>query len=256
MLSGCQTHRLARRPVTQTPVDSSLYFEQVKIEDPFFYAIQEHYTQKISLEKVLIPEPATSEPDELEKFKEVDGYRVQVFAGVDSINALDILYQAESLAADSVYFIHEKGLYKIQVGDYQFYPVADSVKLSFRKSGYPGAWIVRRTILIPVKVGQNAALPTGGPLHEGEAGKKEGVAAEKEVSVTGRYYIQIMALLSEEKARLVAASLKRTTEYNSYYNKVGNLYKVFVGPFQTENEARDALRDVKSSGYPDAWLVY
>jgi hypothetical protein len=245
LFSGCQTHRLVKPRAGDAAVDSSLYFEQVKIEDPFYYAILEHKTQKITLEKVLIPEPVDSTKERIQRFKEIEGYRVQVFAGVDSINALDVSYQCKSLMSDSVYFFYEKGLYKIQVGDYQFYPRADSVKTIYRKNGYPGAWIVRRKILIPVK-----------KIEDRTFEEEETISDAQQLLVTGTYNIQILATLSEEKARLIVASIKRSGKYKSYYNKKDNMYKVYVGPFKNENEARSALQDMQSSGYPDAWLVY
>jgi hypothetical protein len=243
LFSGCQSRVLAKKTERQSAVDSSLYFEQVtKIEDPFFDAIAENETQSVTLKKTIIPEVPVAEK---KRWKEVEGFRVQVFAAVDSINALNTLYNCKPLASDSLYLIREKGLYKVQVGDYQFRPQADSVNTIFKNNGYKGAWVVRRAILIPLKIPDQSSIKE----DENRIDKEKG-------STSGKYNIQVMATLSEQKACLVTSNLRESQKYNAYYKESGEIFKVFIGPFQDEQEARSVLREVKKSGYPDAWLVY
>jgi hypothetical protein len=242
LFSGCQSRSLTRAD-KHAEVDSSLYFEQVKqIEDPFYSSVTEHENQTITLKKTVIPEEGVVSKKHL---KEVEGFRVQVFASVDSINALNTLYNCKALVSDSLYLIGEKGLYKVQVGDYQFRPQADSVNTILKNNGYSGAWVVRRIIFIPVSIA----------LDEPVKSSEEKIGDNK-LTASGKYNIQIIATLSEEKARLIINDIHTSKKYNAYYVKSGEIFKVFVGPFQNEAHARSVLQEVKKSGYPDAWLVY
>jgi cell division septation protein DedD len=76
------------------------------------------------------------------------------------------------------------------------------------------------------------------------------------VPATGKYKIQVFASNSEAKANLTILDVKEINNYNAFYEKSGNLYKVFVGYFKLEQEARKALEDLRKNGFPDAWLVY
>jgi hypothetical protein len=241
LLSACQS-RLVKRRDKQAEVDSSLYFEPVKkIEDPFFNTVAEHETQSITLTKTVIPPEDVAEK---EKWKEIEGFRVQIFAALDSIHALNTLYNCKPLVKDTLYLIYEKGLYKVQVGDYPFRPQADSANTFLKNNGYPGAWVVRRNIFIPVVNSSDIAV------------KHDEKIEEKKLTATGKYRIQLIVTSLEEKARLIAAEMRHSKNYNTTYIKVGEVFKVFIGPFQDETEARAVLQEVKKSGYPDAWLIY
>lgn len=243
-LSSCQP-RASIRHQPKAEVDSSLYFQQVDIDDPFLDTIFQNPTQSISLSKEIYPPPPPkAEPP---KFKGVEGFRVQIFAGLDSINALSAQYLAKNMVTDSIYIFNEKGLFKIQVGDYQFRPQADAAKTKFRQNGFPGAWVVQRSILIPIDL---SSFEDDKNISENDI--------EKQVSqeTAGKYRVQIAATISEEKARLLAADLRNTVQYNVFYEKSGNLFKIFAGSFQYEEQARKALKDIREAGFQDAWLVY
>ena len=47
-------------------------------------------------------------------------------------------------------------------------------------------------------------------------------------------------------------------QYNgkAFYESSGNIFKVFVGYFNKEDDARAALESIREGNYPDAWLVY
>ena len=237
LLIACQPKSLTR-PDVHTKIDSTLYFEPVAISDPFIDTLTSHSSQHLILKKKILPPliPAEKSP----KFKEVEGYRVQIFAGLDSINGLSVLAQANELAKDSVYFFKEKGLYKIQVGDYQFRPQADSTKNFYSLNGFSGSWIVRRSIIIPVYDEQNDLKLTD---------------QNKESAEAGRFKIQVVATSSEEKAKLIVQNLKTET-YPAFYEKTGNLFKVYIGFYNIEQEARQVLEKIRLSGFSDAWLVY
>ena len=65
-----------------------------------------------------------------------------------------------------------------------------------------------------------------------------------------------MATGSEDRARTKVAEIEGATAYSAFYEKSGNLFKVFIGYFGQESVARDALAEIRKIGYPDAWLVY
>ena len=75
-------------------------------------------------------------------------------------------------------------------------------------------------------------------------------------SETGKYKIQLVVTGSLERAEEIINSLQPNTESRVFYEQSGNLYKVFVGLFEEENQAREELEKMRQLGYPDAWLVY
>jgi cell division septation protein DedD len=198
----------------------------------------------MSLKKDVYP-PPVQKP----KFKEIEGFRVQIFAGADTINALSTRSQAATMVTDSVYLLEDQGLLKVQVGDYPYRYQVDKIRDQFRREGFPGAWVILRTILIPYE-----AASTDDTITVADTV----IAAqpmEKSV-VEGNFKIQIIATGSEERAKEIVENLKQTMNYQAFYEKSGNLYKVFVGYFKEENTARDALDKIRAGGFPDAWLVY
>jgi len=243
ILISCRPSSRFIKPESETPIDSTLYFEQVDISDPFLDSLNQIQDKKITLSKTYVP-PAQPEP-EISQFKEVEGFRVQIFAGLDSINALAIKYQAKDLTSDSIHFFQEKGLYKIQVGDYQFRSEADNLKTTFRQNGFPGAWVVQRSIIIPVEPDQNADIEEQDEIFQRDTTQEK-----------GKYKIQVLATNSEVKAQMTVLDLKENNKYQAFFEKSGNLYKVFVGYFEIEEKAREALEEIRKIGFPDAWLVY
>jgi len=243
ILSACKSTRALRQEESEVSVDSSLYFQPVAVSDPFLDSLKQMPDEQVTLKKEVYPPPQPQPVGPF--FKEVEGYRVQIFAGIDSINSLSALYQAKDLGADSVYLFREKGLYKVQVGDYQFRPQADKSKTHFRQNGFPGAWVVQRSILIPVDSTQTMRVT-------GDMDTTRQITTGK----TGKYKIQVFVTSSEERAQLTIMDVKDIGNYNAFYEGSGDLFKVFVGPFEGEQEARRALEDVRRNGFPDAWLVY
>lgn len=238
LLIACQP-RTVIKDDTVVKIDSTLYFEPVEINDPFIDTLVAHTSQHLTLKKKILPPPVSTPKSP--KFKEVEGFRIQIFAGLDSINALSIFAQAKELAKDSVHFFSEKGLFKVQAGDYQFRFLADSAKNVYSVNGFSGAWVVRRSIIIPV-LDEQENLITTDPQQE--------IPAQE-----GRFKIQVVATSSEENAILTVQNLKTDT-YNAFYEKSGNLFKVYVGFYNIEQRARQVLEQIRQSGYSDAWLVY
>jgi hypothetical protein len=243
ILISCRPSSRAIKSEPETLIDSTFYFKQVDVSDPFLDSLFHNRDTTIILSKTYFP---TIQPEtEISRFKEIQGFRVQVFAGLDSINALQIMPQARGLVTDSIHFFQEKGLFKIQVGDYQFRPQADKVKMIFRQNGFPGAWVVQRSIMILKETSDSTAIS-----QPGEALQRDTVQTK------GRYKIQILATNSEAKAQLTVLDLKENNNFPAFFEKSGNLYKVFVGYFQLEENARKALEKIRNIGFADAWLVY
>jgi hypothetical protein len=103
ILFSCKSTRELRQQEKEAAIDSTLYFEQVAVSDPFIDSLKQIPDERIALKKDIYP-PLPSEPKG-PFFKQVEGYRVQIFAGVDSLNALLLAAQAKDLVADSVYLL-------------------------------------------------------------------------------------------------------------------------------------------------------
>lgn len=242
-LTACQPKMAIKDDETAT-VDSAFYYVQKDIDDPFLDTLSQAPDRSISLKKDVYP-PPVQKP----KFKEIEGFRVQIFAGADTLNALSTRSQAATMVTDSVYLLDDQGLIKVQVGDYPYRYQADKMRDQFRREGFPGAWVILRTILIPYE-----AASTDDTITVADT-VMAAQPVEKSV-VEGNFKIQIIATGSEERAQEIVDNLKQTMNYQAFYEKSGNLYKVFVGYFKEENTARDALDKIRTEGYPDAWLVY
>ena len=241
-LAACQPKTVKTDETTM--VDSSFYYIQEDINDPFLDTVFQAPDKPIDLKKEIYPLPPQKP-----RFKEIEGFRVQIFAGIDSLNAISSRAQAVEITTDSIYLFSEKGLLKIQVGDYPYRYQADSQKEKFRRNGFPGAWVILRPILIPIdsasvdSISQTLVNPSP-------------IVGSAESATSGKYKIQIIATSSEERASEIVANIQQTLNFNAFFEKGGNLFKVFVGYFNEEDVARKALVKVRENGFPDAWLVY
>ena len=236
IISSCQ-RALVKKQQSTADVDSTLFFEQSEIHDPFLDQLAANPSQSFLLKKTIIP-PPKPEPEK-SKFKSVEGYRVQIFAGVDSLNALSTMSTAGGIVSDTIYIFREKGLFKLQVGDYLYYPQADSIKRRLRQTSFAGAWIVKTGILIPnVETVQDSSID------------------ENRIAEQGKYKIQVIAITDADKAQSLVDELKVQYNNKSFFEQNGNIYKVFVGYFNQEEEARRVLELIRKGNYPDAWLVY
>lgn len=237
LISSCQ-HALIKKEVKSAEVDSSLYFKQVEISDPFLEKLAANQNQTFTLNKKIIP-PPPPEP-EIPKYKTIEGFRVQIYAGIDAENALANLSIAKSTVKDTIYQFEEKGLIKLQVGNYPFYPQADSIKRIFRQTHFPGAWIVKTNIFIP----------------NTEAKADSFVISQENFTTSGKFKIQILATGDETKSQAIVKELKSRFNGRAFYESSENIFKVYVGYFENEDEARSVLKAIREGQYPDAWLVY
>jgi len=242
LLAACQP-QTAVKSGDNSQADSSFYYVQEDIDDSFIDTVFQNPDQTVTLQKELYPPPAVKTG-----YKQVEGYRVQIFAGLDAINADAAYTDAGRLVSDSVYKFEEKGLIKVQIGDFQFRPQADNTRDLLRTKGYTRAWVVQRMINIPIDTSETQMETVD------TVGQAPGTV--QQTNAVGKYRIQIMALGSEDRARTAAGEIKSQFGYDAFYEKSGSLYKVFVGYFNDEITARQVLGDLRAKGYPDAWLVY
>jgi hypothetical protein len=233
----CQPSSLVKKEQKSAGIDSTLYFRQVDVGDPFLDTIFQGPDTQVVLRKTVLP-PEQAAPKAI---RQVEGFRVQIFAGIDSLNALATRDQSELVLTDTVYLFKEKGLFKLQTGDYLYRPQADSVKAYLSGNGYPGAWIVKRMI----NLYDQPKFPESMPAVTAEAQPGE-----------GKYKIQVAATSTQEGAEEIVEQLKQELSYPVYYQYSGLLYKVYIGNFKKESTARNVLIEVREAGYPDAWLVY
>jgi hypothetical protein len=225
-IMACQPRPMTR-VTTQAPVDSALFFEHQDVSDEFIARTDGSMDKPILLKIDRYPLPETEPPPP--QFKEAEGFRVQAFAGLDSANVSEIANSLQKIIlSDSVYFFHENGLFKIQVGDFLYRPQAEAMRTRLQDNGHTGAWVIKRQILIPVIADSTA----------------------------GNYKIQIGATSSRENAENLIEKARPLTSSELFFEKVGDLYKVFIGYFTSEAEARDVLGKIRQAGFPDAWLVY
>ena len=237
---SCQPRTAVKTESVSAP-DSVFYFEQADLSDPFLDTIFQKPDQTMALNKRLYPPAST--PAIPPRFKEIEGFRVQVFAATDSVNARSTRNELMSMVEDSVHFFPEKGLYKIQVGDYQWRYQADAMKTQMRQNGYPGAWVIQRMIIIPAATADTTITP----IEQ---------MTQSEPQDSGKYKIQVIVTGSRTRADEIMQQMRTQIESPVFSEQSGNLYKVFVGPFTDEAEARAQLARVRSLGYSDAWLVY
>ncbi len=243
LLQNCQPNGLLRKSSAEAKADSVLFYKQADVHDPFLDSLQTHPGDSATLKTVLLPPPPPAAPP----YKEVDGFRVQIFAGMDSLRALSQRTAARALTADSVYLTKDRGLFKIQVGDYLYRMSADSANRYFHVKGYKGAWVVKRKIRIPTHNKADTANTAGSQLNSMIANPR---------TTTGKITIQVLATGDEARALQVVSQLQKTFSAPSYYKRSGGLYKIFVGKYKTREEAEAALKRVRQKGFPDAWLVY
>lgn len=243
LLYYCSPKSVFVKPAAEAKLDSVLYYEQADLADPLLDEIRESPGDEALLSTRLTPPPPGP------SFREIEGFRVQVFAGIDSLGATTIKYQVARDAEDPAYLIYENGLYKIQVGNYPYRMDADQMKLRLNQKGYDGAWVVKRLILIAEQDSLPAAeQPVEQPVTQ-ETGPPAG-------TTEGAFRIQVLATGDPNRAQELAAILQNQFNFRSFYESSGMLHKVFIGNFQTRGEAETMLRRVRENGYPDAWLVY
>jgi len=241
LLVGCHPSALIKKEKPQAArPDSVLFYRQKDISDPFLDAVIGAGSDTLVLHTRLIPPPPPPK-----KFRQIEGLRVQVFAGLDSLNAAGIRYQLANRQEDSVYFFKDKGLFKIQVGDYLYRTDADKKKQILRNNGFSGAWVVQTLINVPLDTVQVDSSITVGSKNIETKGENFGKV----------FRIQVMATGDKKRAETLAKELRQRFDFPAVARKINDLYKVYLGNFTAREEADKALKQVRAGGYPDAWIV-
>jgi len=88
--------------------DSFLYYQPVAIADPFLDSLKLDLGKEQSVKVRLIPPLPPPAPTT----KQVQGFRVQTFAGLDSLNALVSVEKLKITITDSIYFFKESNLFR------------------------------------------------------------------------------------------------------------------------------------------------
>ena len=233
---ACQPSSLIKKEEVKAAPDSVLFYQQKDIADPFIDAVIAAKEDTLILHTLLIPPPPPPE-----KYRQIEGLRVQVFAGLDSLNAKNIRHQLANAQSDSVYLFKEKGLFKIQVGDYPYRMEADRKKQELKTAGFKGAWVVQTLINVPLD-SMNIESDNKS-IREEKRPRNEG------------FKIQVLATGDKMRAEEVVQTLKQQFNYAAFSQKVKDLYKVYLGYFSDRQEAEKVLQDVRINGYPDAWIV-
>ena len=213
-------------------VDSFLYYQPVTLSDPFLDSLKVQNDTRQNLKVRIVPPTAPASPG----LKQVEGFRVQTFAGIDSLNALVMVNNLKAVLDDSIYFFKEKDLFKIQLGDYLYRNDADMKVLDLRKDGFAGAWVVQRLINVPVKT--------------------DSLTDNQKLETDYLFKIQILVTSDLEKAKSMVSQLQNQFNMESTYTQTDNVYKIFLGKFITREEAQKALDSIREKGYKDAWLVH
>jgi cell division septation protein DedD len=235
-------------------IDSVFFYKQRDVENPLIDAVLDTAeTSSVVLKKQLVPE---AEP--LPDYKLIQGYRVQIFAGLDSINALFTKNKAEQQVSEPVYIVRSGEMVKVQVGDFPYQAPAYKLRDNLAKNGFKGAWVVQREIRVPLssETEGNPVVPNADGASEADAAVNNRDTAAENNHPVGKFTIQVAAVSDETRAQQLVYELQDKFQMDARYKSAGKIYKVYLGNFPDRASADSALQKVRAQGYPDAWLVY
>jgi len=72
---------------------------------------------------------------------------------------------------------------------------------------------------------------------------------------TEGYRIQVYSGRESATARRIFAQIRSITGLEAYLNYEAPQYKVRVGDFTSRDEANQLLQEIRSQGFPEAWIV-
>ncbi len=132
-------------------------FDPLSLEDDDL-VIERHTPAVSQSSSALHKTPVVSEktgkalPDSLIDYEEVNGYRLQIFAG-RSVEAATLAKTKamEDFApyGQKVYFIFEAPFYKIRIGDFRDRTQAEKARDLAKQMGYKEAFVVRSKVKVP-----------------------------------------------------------------------------------------------------------
>ncbi len=232
MIWGCSS-QVAFTTKKPANVDSVLFYQSNDLPDPFIDNILSQPGDSATLSSILVPPP----PAPSDSLRQIDGFRVQAFAGLDSMRAVSLKSQLYPFLSDTIYILKEGGLFKVQVGDFPYRSDADSIQRRLTINNIAGSWVVARKIFIVSSSASSAPPPAV-------------------INDNYKFKIQILATSDEARAMSLSQSLQQQFALPAFYLQVSGMYKVFLGKFLSREEAEPVLRQVRKEGYPDAWLVF
>ncbi len=206
-------------------------------EKDFNTLIDQYQEQKI----VLFDKGDYQKRIEQRSFLEQPGMRIQTFAGSSLENARVLATNLQDLQLDSVYVVSENGLFKVQLGNFTERLEAEKMLDRLRFSGISNAWIIQTNIHVSKK---------SVTLTEETAS-----ASQPETVFPDFYAIQILVSSHRGKASRFADQFSDDFQVPARVIQSGENWKVVVGRFREEAEARDFLEQIRSAGYSDAWVT-
>jgi cell division septation protein DedD len=234
-------------------IDSVFFYKQHDVESPLIDAVLDTTDyEPLVLKKQLVPKvkPAVD-------YKLISGYRVQIFAGFDSINALITRDKALQQTNEPFYIVRSGEMVKVQVGDFPYQAQAYKLRDDMVKNGFKGAWVVQCEIRIPLTSDiskKTAAVPE---VESVASSPKSAInVPSSTVNSSGKYTIQVAAVSDESRAQQLVYELKNKFQMEARYKLVGTVYKIYLGNFVDRASSDSTLQSVRAQGYPDAWLVY
>jgi len=248
-LFSCHPNKKVQQTETKpnADIDSVFFYKQKDIADPLIDAVLDTTDHSsVTLKKELVP-VTPPKPD----YKLIQGYRVQIFASLDSANAVVAKYKAQQEVEQPVYVIRDGEMFKVQVGDFPYQAQAYTLRDEITRNGFKGAWVVQREIRIPLSNDENN---TAGENEKPNTTNSSAEAQNQQGN--GKYSIQIAAVSDEMRAQQLVYEVKNKFQTEANYKLVGSVYKVYLGRFSDRDSADSFLQKVRSAGYPDAWLVY
>ncbi len=228
LLVGCASQAVFTVKNSAEP-DSVLFYQQQSVSDPLLDAILSDPGDSAEIFIDLLPPPPA------DTVRLAEGFRVQISAGLDSARAAIMSQKISAVLQDSVYLFKEKGLFKVQTGDFLYRPQADSVQRELTIRSFPGTWVVKRMVIA-----------------------RDSVSAPSQTSKAQdfKYTIQILATTDESRALELISKLQNQFKLPAYYKNMASVFKVFVGKFSNRPDAAKFLKVVRKSGFPDAWIVH
>ena len=174
------------------------------------------------------------------------GYRCQAFAGASLANAQQVAARLRSLNFDSVYvFKSERGLYKVQIGDFDNREGAVALLDRLRNAGVKNAWIVESDIRI-------AKSPDEKNAFEDQKNSKQ---RQFDLEQKFFYAIQVFATGDSLKALKLREVFQTETQNPAEVVREDSIWKVLIGRFKQRSEAEQLLKSLKRRRFVDAWIT-
>jgi cell division septation protein DedD len=157
----------------------------------------------------------------------VEGYRVQLIATSSRETAERLKGEAIQQFNVGVYVEYHPPFYKVMIGDCRTRGEVDALIEQARKKGYDSPLRVQTDIWVE----DSGALQSNG------------------------WRVQIYADTDPRKAQTMKDEAAKRLGQSVYVEFIEPYYRVRVGNYRTEDDAREMAKTAKQNGYPDAFPV-